>query len=71
MQKQVEYKKAGKTKYPEPVVFVNHQIKANWTSWLPNKEIAWPVQMVKNGKAHLAEGLSCAAFSITHLLRHY
>ena len=32
----------------EPVVFVSHQTIANWTSWLPSRDTAWPVHMVKN-----------------------
>ena len=33
----------------EPVCFVRYQIKANCTSWLPNKENAWPLQTRKKG----------------------
>jgi hypothetical protein len=33
----------------EPVNWVSHQTRANWTTWLPISEIAWPVQMTKKG----------------------
>jgi hypothetical protein len=33
----------------EPVVFVSHQTIPNWTNWLPSKEKAWPVHIIRNG----------------------
>jgi hypothetical protein len=39
------------------VVLVSHQIRANCTIWLPSKEIACPVQIVKNGPAHFFRGV--------------
>ncbi len=49
----------------EPVVFVNHQTRANCTSMLPNREKAWPVQMVKNRAAQWEGRKFCR--SIRHL----
>lgn len=33
----------------EPVNWVSHQTRANWTTLLPVSEKIWPTQMVKNG----------------------
>jgi hypothetical protein len=44
----------------EPVVLVSHQTSANWTSWLPTKEKACPVQITKNE----VRGLDCLSSSI-------
>jgi hypothetical protein len=38
----------------EPVFCVNHQISANWTRALPNREKACPVQIVKKRAAQLS-----------------
>jgi hypothetical protein len=41
----------------EPVVSVNHQIRANCTSALPTREKACPVQIAKNRASHLDESI--------------
>jgi hypothetical protein len=46
----------------EPVVSVSHHTSANWTTPLPNREKACPVQMVKNlnFQSDVSESKECA-----------
>jgi hypothetical protein len=54
----------------EPVVWVSHQMTAKETNWLPKREKAWPVQMVKKrGAQGLVFSKAVLAFIVDSFLK--